>query len=176
MELPHRNLRRKSIPNLRFQVSLRCVGMVSRLEPTCYHNYLSLGLLVCAQMNDSLRIRLGAVTLALLTLAAMIFAALNFQQRTRFASVPTTASHGWTSPRRRRPSMLSLTLPPRKPESTKATSSNLSVTCLFIAPRMSRAVLFQAAPWAEIRYQIRRDDASFRNSRNHRPAGESLLD
>jgi S1-C subfamily serine protease len=36
-------------------------------------------------MNDSLRIRLGAVTLALVTLAAMIFAALNFQQRTRFA-------------------------------------------------------------------------------------------
>ena len=35
-------------------------------------------------MNDSLRIRLGAVTLALLTLAAVVFAVLNFQQRSRF--------------------------------------------------------------------------------------------
>jgi len=32
-------------------------------------------------MNDSLRMRLGAVTLALLTLAAVIFGILNFQQR-----------------------------------------------------------------------------------------------
>jgi len=35
-------------------------------------------------MNEHLRIRLGAVTLALLTLAAVIFATLNFQQRSRF--------------------------------------------------------------------------------------------
>src|SRR5271168_5098486 len=35
-------------------------------------------------MNEGLRIRLGAVTLALLTLAALVFAVLNFQQRTRF--------------------------------------------------------------------------------------------
>ena len=35
-------------------------------------------------MNEQLRMRLGAVTLALLTLAAVIFAALNFQQRSRF--------------------------------------------------------------------------------------------
>ena len=35
-------------------------------------------------MNEGLRIRLGAVTLALLTLAAVIFAVLNFQQRSRF--------------------------------------------------------------------------------------------
>jgi len=35
-------------------------------------------------MNNSLRIRLGAVVLALLTVAAVVFAALNFQQRSRF--------------------------------------------------------------------------------------------
>ena len=35
-------------------------------------------------MNDHLRSRLGAVSLALLTLAAVIFALLNFQQRIRF--------------------------------------------------------------------------------------------
>src|SRR5271154_941481 len=35
-------------------------------------------------MNEHLRIRLGAVTLALLTLAAVIFAVMNFQQRSRF--------------------------------------------------------------------------------------------
>ena len=35
-------------------------------------------------MNDSLRMRLGAVILALLTLAAVVFAVLNFQQRSNF--------------------------------------------------------------------------------------------
>jgi PAS domain S-box-containing protein len=35
-------------------------------------------------MNYSLRIRLGAVVLALLTVAAIVFAVLNFQQRSRF--------------------------------------------------------------------------------------------
>ncbi len=35
-------------------------------------------------MNDSLRMRLGAVSLALLTLAAVVFGVLNFQQRARF--------------------------------------------------------------------------------------------
>src|SRR5438309_8849155 len=37
-------------------------------------------------MNDSLRIRLGAVLLALFTLAAVIFGLLNLQQRSRFDS------------------------------------------------------------------------------------------
>src|SRR5580704_18141342 len=35
-------------------------------------------------MNDSLRMRLGAVLLALITLSAVVFAVLNFQQRSRF--------------------------------------------------------------------------------------------
>ena len=35
-------------------------------------------------MKDSLRMRLGAVVLALLTLGAVIFAVLNFQQRSRY--------------------------------------------------------------------------------------------
>jgi len=35
-------------------------------------------------MNESLRMRLGAVVLALVTLAAVIFAVLNFQQRSRY--------------------------------------------------------------------------------------------
>jgi len=35
-------------------------------------------------MNDSLRMRLGAVVLALATLAAVVFGVLNFQQRARF--------------------------------------------------------------------------------------------
>ncbi len=35
-------------------------------------------------MNDSLRMRLGAVVLAILTLVAVIFAVLNYQQRSRY--------------------------------------------------------------------------------------------
>jgi hypothetical protein len=37
-------------------------------------------------MKQNLRVSLGAVVLALATLAAMIFALLNFDQRTRFES------------------------------------------------------------------------------------------
>jgi PAS domain S-box-containing protein len=44
-------------------------------------------------MNSGLRIRLGAVSLALLTLAAVVFAALNLQQRYRF--VPPTDGATW---------------------------------------------------------------------------------
>ena len=57
-----------------------------------------------AAMNDTLRIRLGAVTLALLTLAAVVFAALNFQQRVRF--VPPDDGVAWTDTARvSKPSM-----------------------------------------------------------------------
>ena len=35
-------------------------------------------------MNDSLRMRLGAVVLAVVTLTAVIFAYLNFQQRSKY--------------------------------------------------------------------------------------------
>lgn len=35
-------------------------------------------------MDENLRTRLGAVVLALLTIAAIVFAVLNFQQRSRF--------------------------------------------------------------------------------------------
>ncbi|HEX4485688.1 MAG TPA: hypothetical protein VH088_05440, partial [Terriglobales bacterium] len=37
-----------------------------------------------SSMDKSLRMRLGAVVLVLLTLAAVVFSVLNFQQRSRF--------------------------------------------------------------------------------------------
>ncbi len=46
-------------------------------------------------MNDGLRMRLGAVILAFLTLAAIVFAVLNYQQSKRF--VPVYDGIGWAN-------------------------------------------------------------------------------
>ena len=47
-------------------------------------------------MKQNLRVSLGAVVLALATLAAMIFAWLNFVQRRPYSSLPTTEWPGST--------------------------------------------------------------------------------
>jgi two-component system NtrC family sensor kinase len=54
-------------------------------KSTCYYESQILGL-GCITMNDNLRVRLGAVSLALLTVAAVVFAFINFQQRYRYVS------------------------------------------------------------------------------------------
>ena len=88
-------------------------------------------------MNDGLRFRLGAVALALLTLAAMVFAVLNFQQRSRFV-VPDDGVTWMDSAQRRhglaRCSRYRLAI---EPESSRAITSNPSVEPRSTAPRTS---------------------------------------
>src|SRR5271155_3062987 len=112
-------------------------------------------------MNDSLRIRLGAVTLALLTLAAMIFAALNYQQRTRFA--PPDDGVTWMDTAQ---GVEAYHVVADSPAAKAGIDQGDIIQSIRDVP-IQRAtdvtrVLWQAGPWAQISYQIRRDDASFR--------------
>jgi two-component system, NtrC family, sensor kinase len=107
-------------------------------------------------MRGRLRIRLGAVVLALLTLAAIVFAALNFQQRSRVA-VPDDgvtwmdAAHG----------VVAWHVAPGSPADLAGIKQGdyiESVRGVKIrrATDVTRA-LWGAGVWAEVRYQIRRD-------------------
>jgi two-component system, NtrC family, sensor kinase len=113
-------------------------------------------------MNNSLRIRLGAVILVLLTLATVIFSVLNFQQRSRFIQPDDGIT--WVD-----------------------TSQGLGVTALHVVPgsagdragirqgdhvdsvhgiAIERAtdvtrLLWRAGPWSEVKYGIRRNGEPF---------------
>ncbi|HTR47801.1 MAG TPA: ATP-binding protein [Verrucomicrobiae bacterium] len=110
-------------------------------------------------MNEQLRTRLGAVTLALLTLAAIVFAVLNFQQRSRFISPDDGVTwidtdHG----------VLALHVVPGGPADHAGIRQGDAVQSVRGTP-INRAtdvsrVIWHAGPWAEVRYQILRDGQS----------------
>src|SRR5579864_1380940 len=111
-------------------------------------------------MIDGLRMRLGAVTLALLTLAAIVFAVLNFQQSSRVA-LPDDgvtwmdASGG----------VVAWHVSPDSPAAKAGIEQGdfiESIRGLQIRRGTDVArVLWQAGPWAEVSYQIRRAGQSF---------------
>jgi PAS domain S-box-containing protein len=111
-------------------------------------------------MNDSLRMRLGAVVLALLTMAAMVFAVLNFQQRSRFI----LADDGVTwmdSPS----GVLAWHVVPDSPAAKAGIKQGDTVqairgVAIHRATDVTR-VLFRVGPWAEIRYEMRRGGTTF---------------
>ena len=112
-------------------------------------------------MNDSLRIRLGAVTLALLTLAAMVFAALNFQQRIRFA--PPDDGVAWVDTAQ---GVEALYVWPASPAAKAGIDQgdyvqSVNGVAIQRATDVTR-VLWKSGPWAQVPYQIRRGDTSFR--------------
>ncbi|HEX4073139.1 MAG TPA: PDZ domain-containing protein, partial [Planctomycetaceae bacterium] len=110
-------------------------------------------------MNEHLRTRLGAVVLALVTLAAIIFAALNFQQRSRFvlpddgvtwmdAAQGVTAWH----------------IVPGSPADRAGIREGDDVQSVAGVP-IHRAtdvtrVLYRLGPWAEVKYGMRRNGES----------------
>jgi two-component system NtrC family sensor kinase len=107
-------------------------------------------------MNEQLRIRLGAVTLALLTIAAIIFAGLNFQQRSRVV-VPDDgitwmdASGG----------VVAWHVVPGGPGERAGIKQGDYVQSVR-GQEVRRAtdvtrVLWRSGPWAEVRYAIRHD-------------------
>jgi len=107
-------------------------------------------------MNSQLRIRFGAAVLALLTLAAVVFAALNFQQRSRvkFPDDGVTwmdSSHG----------VEAWHIAPGSPAELAGIKRGDIVESVR-GVRIERAtdvtrVLWRAGVWAEVTYQIRRD-------------------
>ena len=112
-------------------------------------------------MNNSLRMRLGAVILVLVTLAAVIFALLNFQQRSRFivpedgvtwtdASQGVVAWHVTTGSPADRAGI-------RQGDYVEA----IHGTAIHRATDVTR-LLWRAGPWTEVQYKIVRSGETFR--------------
>jgi two-component system, NtrC family, sensor kinase len=111
-------------------------------------------------MKDGLRFRLGAVTLALLTLAAMIFAVLNFQQRSRYI-VPDDGITWIDSAS----GVMAWHVAPGTPGDRAGIRQGDYIEALHATP-IHRAVdvtklLFRAGPWTEVKYRISRSGESF---------------
>ncbi len=111
-------------------------------------------------MNDQLRMRLGAVTLALLTLAAVIFAVLNFQQRSRFI-LPDDGVTWMDSPQ----GVVAWHVVSGAPADRAGIKQGDTVqtvrgVAIHRATDVTK-VLYRAGPWMELRYGILRDGESF---------------
>jgi PAS domain S-box-containing protein len=111
-------------------------------------------------MNDGLRMRLGAVVLALLTLAAVIFAVLNFQQRSRFI-LPDDGVTWMDSPQ----GVVAWHVVPDSPAAKAGIKQGDLVgsvrgVTIHRATDVTR-VLFHVGPWTEIRYAMRRGGERF---------------
>jgi two-component system, NtrC family, sensor kinase len=110
-------------------------------------------------MNDSLRMRLGAVILALLTLAVIVFAILNFQQRTRFITPDDGVT--WMDSAQ---GVVALHIVPDSPAARAGIKEGDTVESVRGAT-IKRAtdvtrMLWHVGPWSEVRYQIRRNGES----------------
>jgi len=107
-------------------------------------------------MNNNLRVRLGAVLLALLTVAAVVFAALNLQQRYRF--VPPTDGATWVDTAH---GVAAKAIAPNSPADTAGIKRNDTVLSIQGGPvrratDVTRA-LWRAGTWSELRYQVTRN-------------------
>lgn len=104
-------------------------------------------------MNSNLRIRLGAVSLALLTLAAVVFATLNLQQRYRF--VPPTDGATWVDTAQ---GVKAKAVGAGSPADIAGITQGDYVRTIQGSPiRRSTDVvrdLWQAGSWSELRYQV----------------------
>jgi two-component system, NtrC family, sensor kinase len=111
-------------------------------------------------MNDNMRMRLGAVVLALLTLAAVIFAVLNFQQRSRFILPDDGVT--WMDSQRGVVAWHVVADSPAAKAGIKQGDLVESVRGMTIhrATDVTR-VLFHVGPWTEIRYALRRGGETF---------------
>src|SRR5215469_16857279 len=112
-------------------------------------------------MNKSLRMRLGAVLLALLTVTAVVFAVLNFQQRSRFVQPDDGVTWVDTS----QVGVTALHVVPGSPaERAGIRQGDLVEAVRGVAIHRATDVtrlIWRAGPWSEVRYQIRRNGESF---------------
>jgi two-component system, NtrC family, sensor kinase len=111
-------------------------------------------------MNDSLRMRLGAVILALLTLAAVTFAVLNFQQRSIFL-VPDDGVTWMDAPQ----GVVAWHVVPDAPGARAGIKQGDIVQSIrgFAVHRATDVarILWRAGSWAEVKYEIQRDGETF---------------
>src|SRR6202041_1244800 len=111
-------------------------------------------------MKDSLRMRLGAVILALLTLAAIVFAVLNFQQRSLYVLPDDGVT--WMDSAQGVAAWHVVADSPAAKSGIRQGDVVETVPGVTIhrATDVTR-VLFHVGPWTEIRYQLRRDGRTF---------------
>ncbi|MFY9753446.1 MAG: ATP-binding protein [Candidatus Acidiferrales bacterium] len=111
-------------------------------------------------MNDSLQMRLGAVLLALVTLAAVIFAVLNFDQRSRYLLPDDGVTWMDTSQ-----GVVAFHVVPDSPAAKAGIRQGDAVQSvrgmdIHQATDVTR-MLFHVGPWSEVKYKILRGGVSF---------------
>jgi two-component system, NtrC family, sensor kinase len=107
-------------------------------------------------MNEHLRTRLGAVALAVLTLAAVVFAVLNYQQRSRFIQPDDGVT--WMDSAQ---GVVAWHVVPGSPADKAGIQQGDYVESIR-GVQIHRAtgvtrLLWRAGPWSEVKYGIRRD-------------------
>ena len=110
-------------------------------------------------MNEHLRTRLGAVLLALVTLAAIIFAALNFQQRSRFVLPDDGVT--WMDTAQ---GVSAWHIVPGSPADRAGIREgdvvdSVAGVTIHRATDVTR-ILYRSGPWTEVKYGIRRNGES----------------
>src|SRR5579871_3248114 len=107
-------------------------------------------------MRDGLPIRLGAVTLALLTAAALVFAVLNFQQRARFI-IPDDGVT-WVDSAQ---GVVALHVTPASPAAKAGIREGDIAQSVESAPTPRATdvtrILWKVGPWAQVPYKILRN-------------------
>jgi two-component system, NtrC family, sensor kinase len=112
-------------------------------------------------MNDSLRMRLGAIVLALLTIAAIVFAVLNFQQRSRY--VQSDDGVTWMDSTSGVTAWHVVADSPASKAGIKEGDVVQSVRGVPIHRNTDvTKVLFRVAPWTQIDYDLLRDNRTFK--------------
>ncbi len=111
-------------------------------------------------MKDGLHIKLGAVVLALLTVAAVVFAILNFQQRTEFQTPDDGVS--WEDSAA---GVRAWVVTPDSPAARSGVQPGDVLKSVNGVP-VRRAVdvtkrLFRLGPWQRVRYQLERNGQPF---------------
>jgi two-component system NtrC family sensor kinase len=107
-------------------------------------------------MNNNLRLRLGAVVLALLTLAAVIFAVLNFQQRAQFVTPDDGVT--WVDSSQGPVAAQIAANSPADKAGIKTGDVAQSVEGVTVQRAIDiRKVVWHLGTWAEVRYQVARD-------------------
>ncbi|HLV96532.1 MAG TPA: ATP-binding protein [Candidatus Acidoferrales bacterium] len=111
-------------------------------------------------MSDGLRMRLGAVTLALLTFAAIVFAILNFQQSSRVV-LPDDGVNWIETPQ----GVVARHVASGSPAANAGIEQGDVLESIHGQPVRSGAdvarILWRVGPWVEVPYRIRRAGASF---------------
>src|SRR6201996_5842727 len=112
-------------------------------------------------MNDSLRMRLGAIVLALLTIAAIVFAVLNFQQRSRY--VQSDDGVTWMDSASGVSAWHVVADSPAAKAGIKEGDVVQSVRGIAIHRNTDvTKVLYRIAPWTQIDYDLLRDNRTFK--------------